>query len=97
MADDPQHTRHARIRVDALGGGTIEVGGHDISNAVRGFTLTSEVGHMPGILLDLLVFTGETEVEGDVTGIEQVSATLHLADQDVDIAADGGQRRAQLM
>ena len=66
MADDPQHTRHARIRVDALGGGTIEVGGHDISNAVRGFTLTSEVGHMPGILLDLLVFTGETEVEGDV-------------------------------
>ncbi|MFU0241676.1 hypothetical protein ACKI1J_38800 [Streptomyces scabiei] len=66
MADDPQHTRHARIRVDAVGGGTIEVGGHDISNAVRGFTLTSEVGHMPGILLDLLVFTGETEVQGDV-------------------------------
>ena len=66
MADDPQLTRHARIRVDALGGGTVEVGGHDISNAVRGFTLTSEVGRMPGILLDLLVFTGEAEVEGDV-------------------------------
>lgn len=76
MADDPQHTRHARIRVDALGGGTVEVGGHDISDAVRGFTLTGEVGHLPRLDLDLRVFTIETEGDAQVHIPDDTAAAL---------------------
>lgn len=76
MADDPQHTRHASIRLDALGGGTVEVGGHDISDAVRGFTLTGEVGHMPRLGLDLRVFTSEVEGDVQVHIPDETAATL---------------------
>lgn len=65
MNDDPQPICHARISLDAMGGGTIEVGGHDISDTVRGFTLTGEAGHRPRLTLDLRVFTGEAD-GGDV-------------------------------
>ena len=76
MADDPQPTRHARIRLDALGGGTVEVGGHDISDAVRGFTLTGEVGHMPRLGLDLRLFTSEVEGDVQVHIPDETTATL---------------------
>jgi hypothetical protein len=68
--------RRASIRLDALGGGTVEVGGHDISDAVRGFTLTGEVGHMPRLVLDLRVFTGEAVAEGEVHIPDETAATL---------------------
>jgi hypothetical protein len=61
MTDDPQPTRHARISLDALGRGTVEVDGHDISDAVRGFTLSGEVGHRPRLGLELCVYTSEAD------------------------------------
>ncbi|GAQ61904.1 hypothetical protein [Streptomyces scabiei] len=76
MADDAHRTRDARIRVDALGGGTVEVNGHDISDAVRGFTLTGEAGHMPRLGLDLRLFTGEVEGEVQVHIPDETAATL---------------------
>lgn len=62
---DSPAPRHARISLDALGAGTVEVDGHDISDAVRGFTLSGKVGHRPRLDLELCVYTSEAS-SGDV-------------------------------
>nr|WP_024067041.1 hypothetical protein [Streptomyces sp. F2]AHC28120.1 hypothetical protein pFP3.18c [Streptomyces sp. F2] len=70
-------TEHAaRIRLDAQGMGTVEVDGHDISPAVRGLTLSAKAGHLPRLVLDLLVFTGEIDGEAQVHIPDDTAATL---------------------
>ena len=56
--------RTARIRLGDPGLAAIEIDGQDVSDAVRGFTLTGEVGHRHQLTLYLLIDTAV--VEGDV-------------------------------
>ncbi len=54
------------IAIDAVGNVTIAVEGNDISSAVRGFTVTSRVGSLSQLRLDILAeatfLTGEMDV-----------------------------------
>lgn len=68
--------RTARISMDAQGMGTVEVDGNDISRTVRGLTLTTEAGHLPRLVLDLLVFTSEADGEAQVHIPADTAATL---------------------
>lgn len=55
--------RVARIRLGEPGLATIEIDGQDVSDAIRGFTLTSQVGNRHQLTLDLLIDTGEADGE----------------------------------
>jgi hypothetical protein len=60
--------RTARIHLDPLGANsTIDVGGHDVSKAVRGLAVTAEVGQVPVLALDLVVCDGHIDGEVIVT------------------------------
>lgn len=59
-------TRTARISLDAIGCGTVEIDGHDVSHTVRGLTLTSEVGCVPQLVLDLATHTSEIDGQAHV-------------------------------
>lgn len=60
--------RTARIHLDPMGANsTIEVGGHDLSKAVRALAVTAEVGQVPALSLDLVICDGEVEGEVVVT------------------------------
>lgn len=68
--------RTARISLDATGGGTVEVDGHDISHTVRGLTLKSDVGSEPQLVLDLTIHTGEIDGQAHVHIPADTAATL---------------------
>jgi hypothetical protein len=76
MADSPADTPRACIRLDSQGTGTVEVDGHDVSSSVRGLTLIAEAGHLPRLILDLLVFTGEVDGQAQVHIPDDTRATL---------------------
>lgn len=61
MTEEP--TRTARIALDAIGGGRVEVDGHDITDTVRELTLQAGVGRIPQLVLDLRIHNAETEAE----------------------------------
>lgn len=68
-------SRNVKISVDAVGQGRIEVDGQGLEG-VRGFTLTSEVGCVPQITLDLLVYDVSTFAEADILVSSDVAQTL---------------------
>lgn len=68
--------RTARISLDATGGGKIEIDGHDVTNTVRGLTLTAGAGCIPQLVLDLAIHTGEIDGEADVHIPADTAATL---------------------
>lgn len=67
--------RNVQISVDAVGQGKIRVDGHDL-RGVRGFTLTSEVGCLPQITLDLHVYDVSTFAEADILVPSDAAETL---------------------
>jgi len=67
--------RNVKVSVDARGLGRVEVDGHDLKG-VRGFTLTSEVGCLPQITLDLHVYDVSTFAEADILVPSGVAETL---------------------
>lgn len=68
-------TPKVKITADAIGQGSIEVDGQDLKG-VRGFTLSSEVGCVPQITLDLHVYDVSTFAEADILVPANVAATL---------------------
>jgi hypothetical protein len=55
---------HAKITVTAQGTGQIVIDDHDVSSAVRGFSIDAFVGELTQLRLELL--TRETVVDGKV-------------------------------
>lgn len=65
---DTTDIRTARIRLDPMGANsTIDIGGHDLSKAVRALAITAEVGTVPVVSLDLVVLDGDVGGEVVVT------------------------------
>lgn len=69
-------TRTARLSLDDIGGGQVEIDGHDISDTVRGLTLKAGVGRVPQLVLDLRIHTGEAEAEAVVHVPADTAAAL---------------------
>ncbi|MFI6274296.1 hypothetical protein [Streptomyces sp. NPDC050988] len=74
MAEEP--TRTARLSLDAIGGGQVEIDGHDITDTVRGLTLKAGMGRVPQLVLDLRIHTGEAEAEAVVHVPADTAAAL---------------------
>lgn len=68
--------RTASISLDALGMGTVKVDGHDISDSVRGLTLSARAGHVSSLVLDLRVDADEFSGEAHVYIPAETAATL---------------------
>lgn len=65
------------VRIDAThNGGTITVDGHDVSNAVRGYTVSQRAGGRADVLLDLVVVDLTADVEKANVHINQYAADL---------------------
>jgi len=72
-------TRTTRISLDATSGGNVEIDGHDVTDTVHGLTLKSKVGHVPQLLLDLVIHTSEIDGQAHVHIPADTAATLvHL-------------------
>ena len=69
-------TRAARISLDATGCGKIEIDGHDVADTVHGLTLKSEVGHVPQLVLDLVIHTGDIDGQAHVNIPADTAAAL---------------------
>lgn len=67
--------RNVQISVDAIGQAKITVDGHDLKG-IKGFALTSEVGCLPQITIDLHVYDVSTFAEADILVSSDVTETL---------------------
>lgn len=65
------------LDLDAFGRhGVVEVGGTDVANLVRGFTLTSKVNHLTQLTLDLVVTKGAKVDAGALVSVGAETAAL---------------------
>ncbi len=67
--------RTAKLRLDSAGTGTVEVNGQRL-RGVRGLTLTSEVGEVPQLTLELLLHDISTIAEARVLIDDATAETL---------------------
>lgn len=66
--------RTARLSLHSRGG-AVEIGGNDVSHAVRGVRLEQTAGSPPRITLDILVY--ETDIDGEAeVNIPEATAAL---------------------
>ncbi|WP_432116618.1 hypothetical protein [Streptomyces sp. S1] len=65
-----------RITLDGRGHGKVEVGGVDISNAVRAVRFNSAAGELPTVELRLGVYDVSTQAEAQVYVPEETEAAL---------------------
>ncbi|MFI1030747.1 hypothetical protein [Streptomyces sp. NPDC020951] len=68
--------RSTRVSLGDLDRATVEIDGQDVSDAVRGFTLRGETGHVHQLTLDLFLTTGG-EIDGN-TEVHIPAATAAL-------------------
>lgn len=62
-----RRTNPVKIKVDAVGLGTIEVGGRKLSNYTNGFQIVQRVGDVPTVLISLIALEGlELELDAFV-------------------------------
>lgn len=69
-------TRTARLSLDGIGGGKIEIDGHDVTDTVRGITLKAGAGCVPHLVLDLVIHAGEIDGQADVHVPADTAAAL---------------------
>ncbi|MFC8290061.1 hypothetical protein ACFUJ0_06135 [Streptomyces sp. NPDC057242] len=68
--------RTARITLDGRGCGKVEIGGVDISHAVRALRFSSTAGELPTVELRLGVYDVSTQAEAQVYVPEETEAAL---------------------